>query len=265
MRFEISLSSKDELRFPIHYNSIVQGMIYNSLSPELAHHLHDIGYTYEKRRFKLFTFSNISGQYRLDRNSSQIVFSSPVRIVIGSPIERFIRELGYSMLTSDGLELGDNHVEVINLKTPPEPEVSPSERIGMLSPVTVYSTLKTVDGRSKTYYYSPFEDEFSRLIEGNLRKKYALIHNKEAGESQTVCIKPIKIDKRSEKILKYKGTVIRAWRGVYSIKGDPEIIRVGYDTGLGSKNSQGFGCFKFIQGGGESDRRNNTNGTDTSG
>lgn len=176
-----------------------------------------------------------------------------------------MRELGYTMLTNDGLELGSNHVKVINLSIPPEPEISQSELIGMLSPVTVYSTLKTADGRSKTYYYSPFEDEFSQLIEGNLKKKYALIHNREAGEIQTVCIKPVKVDKRSEKILKYKGTVIKAWRGVYSIKGDPELIRVGYETGLGSKNPQGFGCFKFLQGGDESDRGNNTNGTNTFG
>jgi len=265
MRFEIRLNRETPIRLPIQYNSILQGMIYDNISPELAHQLHDIGYPYGKRSFKLFTFSNISGTYRLDRGKSEIVFAPPIRVLISSPIERFIYELGYSMLINDGLRLGDNHVKLANMNVPPEPEIQSSELIGMLSPMTVYSTLKTHDGRSKTYYYSPFEDEFSQLIESNLKKKYSLIYGTEPNESQTVSIEPVKVDKRSEKILKYKGTVIKAWRGVYTIEGDPELIKVGYDAGLGSKNSQGFGCFKFIRRGDEDDRRNHTDRANTSG
>ena len=247
MRFEISFDCEGGLRLPIQYNSAIQGMIYDNISPEFARELHDIGFPYGKRKFKLFTFSNISGAYRLKRDAGEIVFSPPVKLLISSPIERFIYELGYSMLTRDDLRLGDNHLKIAGVGTPPEPEISASELIGMLSPVTVYSTLRTADGRAKTYYYSPYESEFSQLIESNLKKKYSLIHDREADESQTVSIKPVKVDKRSEKILNYKGTVIRAWRGVYSIEGDPELIRAGYDAGLGSKNPQGFGCFRFIK------------------
>jgi CRISPR-associated endoribonuclease Cas6 len=40
----------------------------------------------------------------------------------------------------------------------------------MLSPVTMYSTLTKEDKTKKVYYYSPFEEEFNRLIKENLRK-----------------------------------------------------------------------------------------------
>lgn len=265
MRLQISIFCDDKIKLPIHYNSAIQGMIYSNISPELGHQLHEIGYLYEKRKFKLFTFSSLNGQYRIDRQSSEILFASPVKLIISSPIERFVFELGYSMLTNDDLRLGENHVWVANFESPPDPEISSSELIGMLSPMTVYSTLKTADGGNKTYYYLPYEREFSQLIEENLKKKYSLIYNKKVDESQSVSIKPFNVDKRSEKILRFKGTIIKAWRGVYLIEGDPELIKVGYDTGLGSKNSQGFGCFKFLQRGDEYDRRDYTDGPNPSG
>ena len=253
MRFEITFTCDYVIRLPIHYNSIVQAMIYANISNELARKLHDIGYPYEERRFKLFTFSSLSGTYRLNRKSGEITFSPPVTLVISSPIEQFIYELGYSMLINNDLRLGENRLNVANLNTPPDPAIKTLEFIGMLSPITVYSTLKTAEGRSKTYYYSPYEPEFSELIASNLKKKYALIHKREAEEQRTISISPVKVDKRSEKLLKYKGTIIRAWRGVYSLEGDPDLIRIGYETGLGSKNPQGFGCFKFLKRGDKND------------
>ncbi|RLI91606.1 MAG: hypothetical protein DRO89_03615 [Candidatus Altiarchaeales archaeon] len=38
----------------------------------------------------------------------------------------------------------------------------------MLSPLTVYSTLTTGDGKKKTYYYSHYEPDFEELIDRNL-------------------------------------------------------------------------------------------------
>ncbi|MBD3184934.1 CRISPR-associated endoribonuclease Cas6 [Candidatus Poribacteria bacterium] len=245
MRIEISLDSEGEIRLPIHYNSVIQGMIYNNISPELARYLHDTGFTYGKRSFKMFTFSNINGRYRL--TNSDIIFSPPIKLVISSPMDDFIQQLGYFMMVRDDLNLGVNPVRVSSFDVPEETEPNESEVIGMLSPVTVYSTLKTGEGKNKTYYYSPFEDEFSQLIENNLKKKYAVITGTEPDESYTLTINPLKVDKRSEKILKYKGTVIKAWRGVYSLQGNPALIKVGHEAGIGSKNSQGFGCFKFLK------------------
>jgi len=34
--------------------------------------------------------------------------------------------------------------------------------------------------------------------------------------------------------------------GIYEIKGNPEVIVLSYDTGLGAKNSQGFGCWEKL-------------------
>jgi len=247
MRFEIAFESDSFIRLPIQYNYVIQGMIYRHLGHEYSGQLHDEGYAYEKRNFKLFTFSRLSGKFQQNRESNEILFFQSVALTISSPIERFIYELGYSLLVSDELHLGDNLVKVSSFNALPEPEITSSEVIGMLSPITVYSTLRTEDDKVKTYYYTPYEEEFSRLIESNIRKKYALIYEKEPNDDQTLSIKPIKVGKNSEVILKYKDTIVKAWRGIYLLEGDPGLIKVAYDSGLGSKNSQGFGCFRFLR------------------
>jgi CRISPR-associated endoribonuclease Cas6 len=59
------------------------------------------------------------------------------------------------------------------------------------------------------------------------------------------------VTKQSEKIIKYtpKGgsyTLIKGWMGVYKLEGNSQLIHIGYDTGIGSKNCQGFGMFEII-------------------
>jgi len=59
LRQKIIFSPEDSrtLTLPIHYNHMVQAMIYNSLDDDIADFLHDKGFVYEKRTFKMFAFS----------------------------------------------------------------------------------------------------------------------------------------------------------------------------------------------------------------
>ena len=52
-------SSSDNITLPVHYNHLIQAMIYQSLDDALAHWLHEEGFQCGKRRFKLFTFSRL--------------------------------------------------------------------------------------------------------------------------------------------------------------------------------------------------------------
>lgn len=44
----------------------------------------------------------------------------------------------------------------------PNPSLKDDVTIRMLSPVTIHSTLFSANDKKKTYYYSPFEEEFSQ-------------------------------------------------------------------------------------------------------
>jgi len=49
-------------------------------------------------------------------------------------------------------------------------------------------------------------------------------------------------------VTKYKDTWINGWKGMYRISGSSRALEFIYNTGLGSKNSQGFGLLEVIGG-----------------
>lgn len=244
MRLLLELFSEKDFVIPIHYNHHIQSLLYGSISPRLAEILHDYGFPLEKRRFRLFTFSRILGEYRINRDKKEMVFSSPFRFFVSSVMREFIEEIAEELMRRESVEICSqrislNSVEVSDLSIN-------RERLGikMLSPITIYSTLLRADGKKKTYYYTPFEKEFSQLISENARKKFRAFYEREPdGE---IRLTPLNVNTNNQKVISYKGTVIKGWMGIYELSGNPELMKMVYDTGLGGKNSQGFGCFEIL-------------------
>lgn len=231
--------SSGKVALPTNYNHLIQGAIYNSISEKLAKFLHDKGFDFKGRRFKLFTFSRLLGTYSLNKSSGDFIFEGDIKLLISSPIQKFIRELANTIVKKGFMTLGENKLKVVEMSFPAQPQLDREVKIKTLSPITVYSTLLTPDGGKKTYYYSPYEKEFSRLIDLNAKKKYFLLNGRTL--KSNLSIKPIKA---KEVIVMYKGTVVKGWIGIFTLKGPKSMIKVVYETGLGSKNSQGFGMFE---------------------
>ena len=249
MRVALEFQSKGSLRLPIQHNHLIQGFIYGSISPRLAEILHNEGFEANNRKFKLFTFSRIIGNYKIDEKNNSVTFSSPFKLIISSALNQFIEELGNEMLTKEDLKIGRNNVKVNSIEIS-KPDFKENKiKIKALSPITIYSTLKKADGKKKTYYYSPFEKEFSQLISENARKKFVAFYknkNKVIEPKGDIKLTPLKVNPNNQKIINYKGTIIKGWMGVYELSGDKELIKLTHDTGLGGKNSQGFGCFEVV-------------------
>jgi len=236
-------SSEESLALPLHYNELVQGMIYRNLEEALAGWLHDGGIPLGKRHFKLFTFSRLLGRYRIA--GDLITFTGPVRLHVGSVHERMLQSLAEHLLRRPEVRLGEGICEVVRIEVEPSPEVVFPVKVRTLSPITVYSTLSMADGRKKTYYYSPFEREFGEQLLANLERK-ALALAQEGGDLEGAFIRPFRVDKRNLKIMKYRDTVIKAWTGVYELNLPDPLFSLAYDAGLGAKNSQGFGMVEVV-------------------
>ena len=54
----VLFSTKDYISLPIHYNQTIQGMLYKSLPKFLSDFLHNSGFSYNKRPFRLSILSN---------------------------------------------------------------------------------------------------------------------------------------------------------------------------------------------------------------
>lgn len=234
--------NKDKIILPIHYNHLVQAMIYEVLNEEVASFLHEEGFQNEKRVFKMFTFSRLIGDYFLDRKQGKITFNGPVRLTISSAFNEFSNSIGNGFLSKSTVRLANNELEVKEISVEKENVIENEVKIATLSPIVTYSTLYRKDGRKFTYYFNPQERDFSELISQNLKNKCKAFYLKDVPEE--VNIAPIGRTKLS--VVKYKDFIIKGYTGRFVMRGPIQLLQLGIETGIGSKNSQGFGCVKII-------------------
>lgn len=246
MRLVITYTSDRILKLPRDYNEILQGFIYRNLDASVGNFIHNEGFRYEKRQFKLFTFSRILGKTKI--NEKFFLISSPFKLVVSSPYNEILMSMANSLFTKPESNLAGNAVTISSIEVKVAPEIESGAHIYFLSPITVYSTVVKADGKKKTYYYNPKEAEFSELVRENLIKKYVAFFGRKPADIN-FSIEPIKVSNRDEKIVIYKGFVIKGWMGHYRISGSQELLKFAYDAGVGAKNSQGFGCFEVVRAG----------------
>ncbi|ACA60313.1 CRISPR-associated endoribonuclease Cas6 [Candidatus Desulforudis audaxviator] len=248
MQLTIFFSAPGPVAIPVQYGHLLQGLIYRRMdNPVLRSYLHEHGFALEKRRFKLFTFSRLMGQaVTYDQAAGRLVLTPPLRLVICSPIPFILQELGTGFLRQGRVRLGDAHLEVKKMATAAPWVTRETLQVRMLSPLVVYSTLSGVDGRNYTYYYSPFEPRFTELVASNLAKKHFLVYGQPA-RAEGFAIRPVRVEDRDLKVTYYKDTVIKGWMGEYELSGDLELLQLALDAGLGSKNSQGYGCCNLVE------------------
>ena len=153
---------------------------------------------------------------------------------------------------SEKLMFGQNAMSISSVEIIKDDEITGNRiRINALTPIETHSTLSKGDGSKKTYYYSPSESEYSELINENLRKKWKAYYKDEC--PYNIKIEPVQIKYCRERIRSFKGTTIKGWTGHFWLEGKPEFLQFALATGLGSRNSGGFG---FIEKVGEKNRSN---------
>ncbi len=249
MRIKLTLEPEDgKLTLPIHYNHIVQSMIYSSLDEALAEWLHEQGFVYKKRRFKLFTFSKLFGKkVKFDPKNGSITFFGPINLNIASVEVELLESLAVHLIRSKGAKLGGKFCIFSAVEVEFPVEYKRPMLVKTLSPITVYRTVE-MNGRKKTYYFAPKEPEFNELILDNLRRKAIAFYGEDTPlpSLEGAYVIPVRIFKRV--ITQFKGTVIIGWHGLFEMDLPKEFFSLAYDSGLGSKNSQGFGMVEAIKG-----------------
>ncbi|MCL5290332.1 MAG: CRISPR-associated endoribonuclease Cas6 [Firmicutes bacterium] len=239
MHISIHFGTGDKpLDLPIHYNALVQGAIYANINPVLATLLHDHGFPFNGRTFKLFSYSKIIGKYTLIRERCRIVFPEGASLVVSTPVEEICRAMA-GLILRDGFRIGSQELEVKSIDTEEHIVRSDTIELELLSPVVVYSTFAKPGGGKYTCYFQPGEKEFARLIYENLRKKYSACHNKTASEGEFMVRL---LNRPRQNLVIYKNTIIKGYTCKLILSGPGELLQIALDAGLGSKNSQGFGC-----------------------
>ncbi len=250
MRIAISfICENSQLTLPIHYNHIVQSFIYSSLDTMTAKFFHEQGYKFKKRRFTLFTFSKLLCKNRkILPTKKQIILKGDIILKIASINSNLLESFATYLVQQGNFRLKDNVCILKSIEVEMPPSLDAPYRVRAISPITTYSTVYTSEGKKKTYFYTPFENEFQTKLFENLKRK-ALAY---LGDSiklpnlDNAYIKPIKVSKNNEAIINFKGFWIKGWSGIYEIFLPQLYFDIAYNAGLGAKNSQGFGMLEII-------------------
>lgn len=232
MILKIEFKSYDKIRLPKSYNHLTQAFFYSLLDRALRRELHDEGFEYKGRKFKLFTYSKIIGK-QLSKTDKEVEFEPQIIIYFASILQETLTSITKNMLRQKEFDLGKNkmHISYISAFNP---EVRTHMVLKCLSPITAY---RTID--NKKQFYTPWQEEFYALIKQNLLEKYELIYGK--SYNGVLEVVPHLIKPSYKKKVLYNNLPILAWEGYYKVEADEDMINVVLNTGLGSYNSAGFG------------------------
>ncbi len=247
MKLTITLQgTEDSVTLPIHHNHFIQSAIYQLLDPVYAAFLHEKGYTYEKRHFRLFSFSRLLGQYSLEPKVGTITFVGPMELVVLTPLKPVSEGIVNSLIMGKEFRIGARVLTGTAVKIDYPTVSSDTVAVRTLSPIVSYSTLMRADGRKFTYYFDPTESEFGRLVADNLYKKLKAWTPDIAvsREDFRFSIRPLK--PAQKRVVIYKGTVIKGYSGYYLLEGEPEYLEFALNVGLGAKGAQGFGAIEQV-------------------
>jgi len=260
MRLKFNFHCEKSITIPLCYYYSLQGMLYHFLSSKLSQKIHDEGFRFGKRVFKMFVFSRIFGKTKALLNSDKkllTIYPPNFYFFVSSAYEDFLQDLVLQFLKKgkgENLRLSKTDVFLEKIEVIPFPLKDVGEResleviVKTLSPITVHRTFsdKKGDRKEKIHYYSPFEEEFTKLIRDNLDRKWKAFYKEELPQDEinSFLIKPVRVNKkRGLKVVNYKGYWVKGWMGEFYLKGSRRIIEFAWDVGLGARNSQGFGMF----------------------
>lgn len=239
MQLKITVNLDEPLELPINYHHILQAIIYKNIDDGkgLSQVYHEQGANYEKRTYKLFTFSLLKGKYRI--KGKKICFIDRVQFEVRSLDDYFIFQLQKNLITN-GITFGNTCYKNVGVQLSNICIETDEIQIEMDSPICVYST----EENGFTNYHNPWSEEFAIAVNNNFVRKFDAAY----GELplSVIHIEPVKVSKRDKYVTRYKDTYICGWKGIYRLQGEPVYLNFLYQTGLGSKNAQGFGLFQVL-------------------
>lgn len=235
MQLHLTLEA-DAIALPINYRPLIHGMIYRLLSahPDYSEYLHDRNGTGRARSFKGFTFSQLTGNYAI--SGHEIAFRGPIHLEIRSYEPVCAALLRDALARTDAIALGSASLKLTCCELRDAHVLQPDALIRMRSPVVAYRTLEN----RQTEFFAPDQPRFYAALVNNARKKWQYYRGDAPFEFGILpCFSALP----KKQFSTFKGTYITGWYGQYAIRGTPEVIDMLYQTGLGAKNSEGFGLF----------------------
>ena len=252
MRIKLTLrQAKPDQYISINYQYAVSSFIYHTIetsSREYSNWLHEKGFASGNKKFKLFTFSMFNIPNRNIESNRIKILSDEIELTVSMISDKAIEHFIIGMFENQRMKLFDieNEAEFLikTVEMIPEPDFSGKVNFKTISPIVL--TKRTIyKGKESAYYMSPEDEDYSLYFISNLTEKYKSYNGGEINGKKINSFayngdcrsKMIRLKENKEEFTNVRGYVFR-----FSLEGDRELIKFGYEAGFGKQCSMGFGC-----------------------
>lgn len=231
---KLFLKPNQKIKIPFAHFEILQGIVYKLLShnPQLSAEIHNKKFI-ETKPFKYFCFTDLMGMHHIENKT--LVYDGCFQWEIRSADDRIIDAISSAVKNNPVIEINRQKCDVVFCEVCEKHFLQSDINIKMNTPIVVYKTNKT----GFVSYRNPLDREFYDGIIKNFINKYEAFYGKACASE--IEIKCKTLSECGKCVTRYKGTIITAWYGEYRISAPPDALDFIYHTGIGGKNSMGFG------------------------
>lgn len=252
MKFNITLNrSTRQKMLPVDYQHYIGAWIYKVIAQAdagFASFLHSQGYSFGNKTFKLFCYSPLDfGRAKLWKEKSLFELNAEtaqlqVSFYLPDAAERFIIGLFNNQEVFIGDRFNGIDFTVAQIERLPDPAISETMSYRARSAVVV--SIMPENGKYAKYL-SPEDENYSDLLKNNLLQKAEVIKTSLELPSD-FSFKFTLQSKAKSKLISIKAytpqeSKIRGFIYDFTLTAPPEIHKLVQNTGLGEKNSTGFG------------------------
>lgn len=254
MRFKLILEVDKHAfgnKIPINYQYEQSSVIYKILSNAddvYASWLHDNGFKLENNKtFKFFVYSRFKiDKYRILKSEERLqILSDTIEWHISFLPEISTEKFICGVFRNQVFEVGDLksvvRFVVRGVEFMPEPDFLGRMTFRTMSPVCI----KYNHPNGKTEYMSPVDYRSPFLLYNGIFDKYRAFFKKECPFNLSECKIGVIGEPKSALVRIKSGTSkevnVRGYMCKFEVEAPVELVRLMYDGGVGSMNSQGFG------------------------
>ena len=239
MRVKIHMEKMKGCIIPVDYHYHLYSYVYRTIgdaNPKLATEIHNMD------GHKPYSFSEIENPGRIIKKDNETLLklhNNSGYFIFTSHREDIMETFVTGVLSRGLVIIKEEKFPVKEIKVLKEPEFKDRMRLKTLSPIVV-STSRAAVEKGKKEDLLPTDEEWYTFFNKNLKKKYLQFFGKEKNEELK-----IKIYWSKPKKYHVPGPVT-AFKMEFEVQGDPELIKLGYQSGFGRRTAQGFGCVASV-------------------
>ena len=253
MRLKLTLRHAPHCILPKDYEYLISSWIYNTLwqaNTEFATWLHNEGYDFNNRRYKLFTFSELMPErYETPRGKGQFILKTgPSVLILSFKIPDAFQHFVAGLFRQGSFSLGDRRHQVDftieGIETLAKPIFQPVMRFRLHKPCLIS---QQTEQDKHAQYLHPEDANFTPLFFNNLLHKTAAAlqptipgvkMSVEADSNWKLRI----LSEPKRRMTRIKGTKYIGYKFDFELEAPVALMETGYFSGFGEKNSSvGFG------------------------